>query len=256
MTMQTFGIQLRKELLELWRTRKFIIVLAVLVGFGMLSPILAKITPDLLKSMGENQMQGITITIPEPSTKDAIDQFVKNLTQFGLLLAVLMSFGVIVGERERGQAALIFAHPLPRTIFVLAKFVALAILFGVGIVLSGTAAYAYTAILFDPPNVAGYIALVGLMYLWLLALIAVSLLASTLGRTVLAAGGIAFLFVVFFLLGGTLATLAPGTLNTWGRDLALTINAHSHWGALVVTLVVIAGAVGASSILLSRQEIE
>jgi ABC-2 type transport system permease protein len=256
MKMQTFRIQLRKELLELWRTRKFIIVIVVLVSFGMLSPVLAQITPDLLKSMGENQMQGVTITIPTPSTKDAIDQFVKNLTQFGLLLAVLMSFGAIVGEREHGQAALIFAHPLPRTIFVWAKFSALAILFGLGIVLSSAVAYAYTVILFDPPNIAGFSALVGLIYLWLLAVIAVSLLASVLGRTIISAGGIAFLFIVFFLLGGTFTTLAPGTLNTWGHDLALTNSAPAHWGALTITLVVIVGAVGTSSILLRHQEIE
>ena len=48
-------------------------------------------------------MEGIIITIPEPSQKDAIDQLVKNISQFGLLLAVLMSFGAIVGERERGR---------------------------------------------------------------------------------------------------------------------------------------------------------
>jgi ABC-2 type transport system permease protein len=254
--MRTLGIQLRKELLELWRTRKLIVVLVVLVGFGMLSPILAKITPDLIKSMGEGQLQGVTITIPEPTTQDAIDQFIKNMTQFGLLLAVLMSFGAVVGERERGQAALIFPHPLPRTVFVVAKFGALAILFAVGITLSAAVDYLYTVILFDAPDTAGFIALTGLVYLWLLALIALSLLASTSGRSMVGAGGIAFVFLLVFLLAGSFTNLAPGALTGWGRDLALHIPTPERWGALAVTLFISGAAVSASCVLLNRQEIE
>lgn len=233
--MRVFGVQIQKELLELWRTRKLIVVLAVLLGFGFMSPIVAKITPDLIKSLGENQGSQITIIIPEPSTTDAIDQFVKNITQFGLLLCVLMSFGTIVSERERGQAALLFPHPLPREIFVLAKFVALAILFGVGLILSAAADYLYTAILFDAPPLSGFLALLALIYLWLLSLIALSLLASTLGRSVTSAGGIAFLFLVIFLILGMITPLAPDKLTEWGRALAVQTHKPTRWSALVVT---------------------
>ncbi len=253
--MRVFGVQLHKELLELWRTRKLIVVLAVLVGFGFMSPIFAKITPDLIKSLGEGQGSHITIIIPEPSTTDAIDQFVKNMTQFGLLLAVLMSFGAIVSEMERGQAALMFPHPLPREIFVLAKFVALAILFGVGLILSAAADYLYTAILFDAPPLSGFLALLALLYLWLLSLIALSLLASTLGRSVTGAGGVAFLFLVIFLIAGMLTHLAPGALTEWGRALAVQAHSPARWGALVVTMMITSLAIGASCAILRRQEI-
>ncbi len=253
--MRVFGVQLHKELLELWRTRKLIVVLAVLVAFGFLSPILAKITPDLLKSLGEGQGSNITIIIPEPTTNDAIDQFIKNTTQFGLLLAVLMSFGAVVSERERGQAALMFAHPLPRETFVLAKFAALAILFGAGLIVSAAADYLYTVILFDAPHVGGFLAMLALLYLWLLSLIALSLLASTLGRSVTSAGGIAFVFVVLFLMAGMLTTLAPDKLTTWGRALAIQAESPARWGALVTTVTIIALAVGASCAILRRQEI-
>lgn len=254
--MRVFGVQLSKELLELWRTRKLIVVVAVLVVFGFMSPILAKITPDLIESLGEGQGTEITIILPEPSTKDAIDQFVKNITQFGLLLAVLMSFGAIVSERERGQAALMFPHPLPRETFVLAKFAALAILFGAGLILSAAADFVYTVILFEAPALGGFLALLGLMYLWLLSLIALSLLASTLGRTVTAAGGIAFLFLVVFLIAGMLTSLAPDKLTAWGRALALEAHSPARWGALAVTLAITGAAIGASCALLRRQEID
>jgi ABC-2 type transport system permease protein len=252
---RVFGVQLRKELRELWHTRKLIIVLAVLVLFGLMSPILAKITPDLLKSMGENQMQGITITIPEPTEKDAVTQFVKNTTQFGLLLAVLMTFGMVVGEKERGQAALMLPHPLPREVFVLAKFTAQAILFALATLLGGLAAYLYTVLLFKAPNVGGFAALLALIYLWLVCLVALSLLASTLGRSMTGAGGLAFVFVLVILLTGSFINVAPGKLLDWGQALATGASGPARWGALVVTLAISVLAVGASCVALRRQEI-
>jgi len=254
--MRVFGVQLRKELLELWRTRKLIVVLAVLVAFGFMSPIFAKITPDLIESMGEGQMNGVIIQIPEPTQKDAIDQFIKNMTQFGLLLAVLMSFGAVVGERERGQAALMFPHPLPREVFVLAKFAALILLFAGGMLLGAGATYLYTALLFDAPDPGGFAALIALMMLGLAGGVAVSLLASTLGRSMTGAGGIAFVFVLIVLLAGMFTHLAPGALLDWGRALAVGDHAPARWGALIVSLAIPALSVGGSCVLLRRQEID
>lgn len=254
--MRVFLVQLRKELRELVRTRKLFIVVVVLLAFGLMSPIFAKITPDLLEALGEDQLAGVQIIIPEPSTRDANEQFVKNTTQFGLLLAVLVGFGAIVGERERGQLALIFPHPLPRRVFVLAKFAALAILFGVALLVGAIADYAYTALLFDAPDAGGFLALVALLYVWLLCLIALTLLASALGRNMTTAGAIAFGLVLLASLVGTFTRLAPGALTEWGRLLANGMDAPARWGALVVTLALTAASVAASALILERQEIE
>jgi hypothetical protein len=249
--MRVFGVQLHKELLELWRTRKLIVVLAVLVGFGFMSPIFAKITPDLIKSLGEGQGSSITIIIPEPSTTDAIDQFVKNMTQFGLLLSVLMSFGAIVSEREHGQAALMFPHPLPREIFVLAKFAALAIRLG-QVDLQCGCRYLYTAILFGCAT-AGVFGAAGAVVPVVARLIALSLPRSWGVRR--RGGGVAFLFLVIFLIAGMLTHLAPNALTEWGRALAIHAHSPARWGALVITMMITSLAIGASCAILRRQEI-
>lgn len=254
--MRVFMVQLRKELREQWRTRKMLIVVVVLLAFGLMSPVFAKITPDLLKSLGESQVGGVQIIIPEPTTRDANDQFVKNTTQFGLLLAVLVGFSAIVGERERGQLALIFPHPLPRRTFVLAKFAALAILFGVALLLGAAADYLYTVLLFDAPPAGGFLAMVALLYVWLLCLLALTLLASALGRNMTAAGGIAFGLVLLASLVGMVTRLAPGALTEWGRALANEGDAPARWGALAVALAITGLAVAASVLILERQEIE
>ena len=252
--MRIFRVQLRKELLELWRTRKALIVWAVLIAFGLMSPLFAKLTPELLTARA-HQLNVHTIST-SPTRNNATHQFVKNTTQFGLLLGVLMSFGAIVGERERGQATLIFPHPLPRETFVLAKFAALAILFGVGLLLGALADYLYTVLLFEAPPVGGFVALVAFIYLWLLCLIALSLLASALGRSMSGAGGLAFVFLLVVLIASSLTRFAPGKLTDWGHTLALGADAPAQWGALIVTLALTVLAVGGSAFALQKQEID
>jgi hypothetical protein len=125
----------------------------------------------------------------------------------------------------------------------------------VGLLLGAAADYLYTVILFEAPDVGGFVAMVGLLYLWLLCLIALSLLASTLGRSVTGAGGIAFVFVVVLLIAGALTNLAPDSLLNWGQRLATEAGGPDRWGALLITLTLIVIGVGGSSLILQRQEI-
>ena len=125
-------ITLRKELIQQWRTKHFLIVAAVLVVFGLASPLLAKLTPDLLKSIPD-MPAGLADMIPEPTLVDAVTQYVKNMSQFGILLALLMAMGVVVQEKERGTAAFFLTRPVSRETFLLAKFTALTIMFTVSL---------------------------------------------------------------------------------------------------------------------------
>lgn len=58
----------KKELLEQVRTYKLLILLLVFFIFGMLSPLMAKLMPEILRQM---PMDGITITIPDPTAIDS-----------------------------------------------------------------------------------------------------------------------------------------------------------------------------------------
>jgi ABC-2 type transport system permease protein len=71
---------LRKEALEQFRTYRFLVIAAVLIAFGLLSPLLAKLTPELFKLIpGGAQFAGL---IPEPTVLDAFAQYIKNINQF------------------------------------------------------------------------------------------------------------------------------------------------------------------------------
>ncbi|MCJ7626129.1 MAG: YhfC family intramembrane metalloprotease, partial [Anaerolineaceae bacterium] len=71
-----FWIVLRKELLQQWRSKRMLVVLGVFALFGMVSPLIAKFTPEILRSVeGAEQFADL---IPEPAVVDAITQYIKN----------------------------------------------------------------------------------------------------------------------------------------------------------------------------------
>ena len=154
---------LRKEILEQWRTYRLFLVSAVLVAFGMLSPLLAKITPELFRMLpGGEQFASV---MPAPTVADAIAQYIKNINQFAFLLALLTTMGAVAQEKERGTAVLMLVKPLGRGTFLGAKFAALALTYLIGILLAGLAAYYYTMVLFGAPDAGAWL-LMNLL-LWL-----------------------------------------------------------------------------------------
>ncbi len=251
--MRLFWIQLGKELHEQWATRRALVVLVVMLAFGLLSPISAKLLPDLVASLGQGQ--NVTIIVPKPTTTDALIQFVKNTNQIIVFVVLLLSFTAVVAERERGLMTLVFPHALPRSTFVLAKFVALALLLTVGILLEALAAYLYTTLLFTAPDPARFVGVVILLYVYLLLFVALAVLGSTLGQTTMAAAAITFALVVLVTLSGIFFSFAPGKLAEWAAALAMGLPAPPQWEALIATLLLTMLAAAASCLAISRQEI-
>ena len=164
------AILLRKELLESWRTLRLPIVAGLFLLVGLTSPLLAKFLPEIVKAAGGDQL-GNLIQIPTPVAADAVDQLWKNLAQFGAFAAIILAMGAVATERDRGTAA-----------FVLSKTVdARRVPGGEGRRPSGavlglsrrswpsSVAWIYTAILFEPRPVGGWIALAILAWLGLRA---------------------------------------------------------------------------------------
>jgi ABC-2 type transport system permease protein len=211
-----FWIALQKELRQLWRTRRLLAMVAVFIVFGMGSPLLAKFTPEMLGMIEGAEM--FKDLIPTPTAGDAMAQYIKNLTQFAFILAVLMGMGAVVGEKERGVAQMILSKPMPRWAFISSKFTAQALMYLVGFILAGLGAYYYTLILFGSLDFNGFALLNGLLLLWLLVFVGLSLVGSTLGNSTASAGGIGLVLSVALLLAGNLpryGQLLPGGLVGW-----------------------------------------
>jgi len=259
--LQLFLVALRKELLQLWRTRRVLVVVAVFLLIGLISPLLARFTPQLLSAIeGAEQFAEL---IPEPTLADAMAQYVKNLTQFGFIIAVLAGMGAVAGEKDKGTAAMVLSKPMPRWAFVSSKFVAQLMLYVIAFATGALSAYYYTLVLFGPVPRGAFAFMNLLLLLWLATFVAVTLLGSTLAKTVGAAAGVGLAGAVVLLLAGSLpvvGALAPGGLVTWvgqmGASLAGAEEAVvANGGAIAMSLVIVLMCLLTSVAVFERQEL-
>ncbi len=251
-----FETAVHKELVQQWRTKRVIVVGAVFLLFGLMSPLLAKFTPQMLTMIeGAEQFADL---IPTPTTADSLAQYIKNLTQFGFILAILLGMGAVAGEKERGTTAMILSKPLPRWAFLLSKFTAQALVYLGGFVLSGLAALYYTRIMFEPFQTGPFLLGNGLLLLWLLVFTAVTLLGSTIGSSTGAAAGIGLVGAVVLLLAGSLprvGALMPSGLVAWASQLGLDGAIQANGGAVVANVVLIVVMLVTAVALFETQEL-
>jgi ABC-2 type transport system permease protein len=214
-----FAAAAGKEIVQQWRTRRMLVLGAVFLVFGMGSPLLSKLLPEILRSVqGAEQFASL---MPVPSAADAMGQYIKNLYQFGFLLAILLAMGAVVGEKETRVAPMILSKPMPRWAFIAGKFAAQGAMYLVAFILSGISAYYYTWILFGPLDPGPFILMNGLLLLWTLPFVGLSLLGSVLGKSTASAGGIAVGLCIGLSLAGSIpqyGALLPGGLLGWATQ--------------------------------------
>ncbi len=250
-----FWVALRKELLEQWRSYRLLIVAVVWLLFGLTSPLLAKYTPEIVKLTMPNGDEIATL-IPPPTAAMAVEQYLKNISQLGVLLALFMAMGTVAQEKTKGTAALMLVKPLPRRVFVTAKFVALAITFTLSFVLAGAACYYYTLLLFEAPDLGGWLVVNGLTLLFTLVFVALTLFCSTLSSSQVVGGGLAFGAWMFLSATGALPGLGeylPGQLTVWAS--VVLEDGGTSWPALWVSSGLILGALVGAWVVLERQEL-
>jgi ABC-2 type transport system permease protein len=231
-------IALRKELVQMWRTKRVLIVAAVFGLFGMASPVMAYFMPQMFKAIpGVEQFANL---IPKPTVMDALTQYTKNITQFGFILAIFLGMGAVAGEKERGTASLVLSKPMTRWAFVTSKFTAQVLVYLLGFALALFGAYFYIVVLFGAFDF-GMLALITFLLLaWLAPFIALTLDGSVIGVSTSAAAGIALLGSVLLLLAGNIpqyGNLFPSGLTAWAGQIgAGTLAAPVNGGALAASL--------------------
>ena len=256
--MSGMSVLVRKELLESWRTMRLPIVGGLFLLVGLTSPLLAKFLPEIVTAAAGDQLPAIPI--PTPVVADAADQLWKNLAQFGAFAAIVLAMGSVATERDRGTAAFVLSKTVSRGTFLGAKVAGLGLVLAVCVVLAVAVGWVYTAILFEPLPVGGWIAFALLAWLGLAAWAAITFLASTVTGSTAAAAGIGFGALLVLSLVAAIPNAGqflPGGLA--GPAVALAAGAPVAAGDVVVpavsTVVLIALAVGAAVWSFRRQEL-
>jgi ABC-2 type transport system permease protein len=254
--MSTTAVLLRKELLENWRTNRWLVVGVVTVLFGLASPLLARYTKELITALAGDQLGGLPL--PEPTVATSLGQYLKNASQIVFLMGILVSMGIVSTEKERGTAGMVLSKPVSRLAFLVSKYLGLLIVVGIAFALGAVGAYYYTLVLFQAPDLGPFLGLNALMFVYLALLMAITLLASTLLRNQAGAGAIGFVaFITLSILGAlpTVSDYLPSALITWAGHLALGDVAYTAWGALAVTLAGIVASIGIAWLSFRGQEL-
>jgi ABC-2 type transport system permease protein len=253
--MAGLGVLLRKELVEQWRTLRLPLVATVFLLIGFSSPLLARFTQEIIQAVGGGL---ISLELPPPTAADAIDQLAKNLGQVGALIAILLAAGAVATEKDRGTAALILTRPVGRAGFLVAKLVAIGVTLAIATALAVAACWFYTLVLFEELGAGGTVAAAVLDWLALLAWAAITLLASTLTRSSLAAAGIGLVALIAVGILGIVPAIGPWlptALAGAARGIWLGVGAVDAWKPVVGTVVLIAACLLLAWLAFRRQEL-
>ena len=191
-----FNTLLEKEARELLRSRKLLIGLVVFIFFSLMSPLSAKYMPEVLKSFVSQQ--GIVFELPTPTAADSLVQFLKNLSQIGLFVMIFLVMGIVSAEKDQGTAAFLMVKPVPRSSFILAKYLILWIFIALLMTASFLVCAAYTYLLFGEVPLGPLAVLSFMLFVYMGSILSITILMSTLCAGQAAAG--IFSMVIWLLL--------------------------------------------------------
>lgn len=154
---------IKKDIIYLIRSKKFILLLIVFVLFGMISPLTAKYTPELLSSLG-SEYSVIIDAMPEPTATDGYAQLVKNLSQIGIFILIILLSPIIVSEKEKGLLLKLKLHNVKPQIVLIAYLISQVILISIIYFISAIVFITYTNMLFiaQPTN-----SILSLVFIWM-----------------------------------------------------------------------------------------
>ena len=256
--MNSLCTMLKKEILEIYRSKKFLILVIVFAFIAISSPILAKLLPSILKSMPATP--GLIFDMPDATWTDSIDQLVKNLAQFGMIVILLMFSGAIAEEKNKKTLELVLTKPISRVSFILSKFVASALYIKIVFLVSAIVFYYYTVNLLGDFSFLNFVWLVIFLLIFLIVILAVTIFFSTISKNQITAAGMALLvsivFTTIFGLIKQIANYSPTyivsnykNLMTDGKIADFLPSAFTSVGLIII---LIAGAV----YIFQKQEIE
>ena len=191
-----FGPLLAKELTEIRRTWRWLVLPGLFLFFAVTGPVFARLTPQLLRSV-----VGAQAVMPEPTYVDSWAQWTKNLTQLGAFVLLGTLGSLVSGEIRQGTALLVLTKPVSRTAFLVAKVVANTVLVVVSAVVGVLVTWGLTVALFTPVQAAP---LIRATAAWLVfAGMVIGLMAALSARfSTLSAVGLGFgVLIVLSLLG-------------------------------------------------------
>jgi hypothetical protein len=141
---------------------------------------------------------------------------------------------------------------------LVAKGIAHALVFLIGVLLAGLGGFYYLGLLFQWLPPLRFLSLVGLIFAYLMMYVSITIFASTICKSQLAAAGVSFGVLILLSLLGVLPSISshlPSEILHWGRALALGQVHGGAWGSFLVLAIITTAAWLGSWLTLRQQEL-
>lgn len=255
--MKELSTLIKKELTEQWRTKRILIMIVVFLFVAVASPIFAKLTPEILKGLS---VQGVKIAIPDPTNKDAIDQYIKNISQIALLALVFIVAGAISDEKNKKTLEIVLTKPISRSKFIFSKFFSSYISLSLVYAISSFLFYFYTISIFKSFSFANFMIMNLVILVYVIMIISITILASSILKNSITAGIIGFVcFIIFGTIFGMIDKIKDFSPNLIFSNYMEVIN-NGYMTELnkpfVVIVILIILSVSLAIWSFNRQEIE
>lgn len=153
----------RLELLRMFRTHRWMILVGIYLTFGILGPLMGRFMGEILGNFAGE----VTIEVPEPRPVDGIGQFVSNTTQLGLLAVVIVGASALAVDARTEVAAFLRTRVDHVARLLWPRYVVVALTAVLALLTGTAAAWTLTEILLGPLPVDAMLfgTLLGALYL-------------------------------------------------------------------------------------------
>ena len=200
--MRAFLAFMKKEWMEQIRSSRLVVLTILFVLFGIMNPVVAKLTPWLFEVMAESMEEsGMVITMVEVDAMSSWVQFFKNVPM-ALIIFVLLESSIFTKEYESGTLVLALTKGLHRYKVIFSKTVVLVTMWTVGYWVHFGITYVYNDYFWDNSIAKNLLFSVTCWWIFGLWVILLMVLFSTFANTntmVLATTGA--IVVVSYLIG-------------------------------------------------------
>lgn len=176
----------RLEILRLFRTMRWVGLLASYLAFGILGPLITRYQEEIFRSVGG----GLTIEAPPPTPGLAITAYLGNASQIGLMVTVFIAAGSLAFDAKPEWAAFLRTRTRSLGDLVVPKVAVMTAAASASFALGAIAAWAGTTLLIDEVPMGAMIAGTLAWTLYLAFAVSVVALAAGLSRSVVGAAGL------------------------------------------------------------------
>lgn len=179
--MRQWFILYKKEITEMVRNYKIIWIPIVFILIGIMQPISYYYMPEILDSMG-NLPAGTVLEMPIPTAAETLLSVLSNYGMLGVLILVLSAMGIVSSERQSGVVTMVMMKPVSHASYILSKWAGLVTITFMSFVIGYLASWYYTDLLIGSVAVERIIQSICIYSIWLLFIVTLTLLFSTIMR--------------------------------------------------------------------------